>query len=570
MAQRSGYGLRRTCVVALAVALLALGSTAFAESAREMFERAQGLAGKKLYAEAVEVMLDFQTKFPDDRRVPEAQFLVGRYQHQRNYLNAALKEYKFVIQDFPRTIYAAQAYRHVAEICVHMEDYEKAAESLETLSKKFEGSLNAFHGLRELGEVYLRMKDEDQAVGAFSRLIQYNVIKMLNRNPREMHGKINADIRRGVFFLANRAIEAKDYDAAAQAYTRLPEMWEKVRLMIDLLYRQDKLGEIHDLVRSMEGKDYWKAQNILLEFYCRRQATQGLLVLIRKVTEEHEQCDELTALFKHFLAASRRMENEKKRMLFELVATRYRPVRREFEYAICGMVQREEPDTLNQFIATYEKGTDVEQCKRWRGVYFEGQKDRERAQEEYWRMTDKAAAHFYVAESYHGEYARAAKNVDLPGAVKEYMEIRKRFYNTEKTCEAYWRMGHLYAEMGKKEDAVKTLTELEKRFVGQPDWQVKARYQIAEWERGWKQYKEAIMSYRSVDRGYPKTGQQQWAVYNIGLCYEGLNDKDKAVRAFMECIRRFPQTKVQSDAHTRLEVKYKIPDLQIHDMMDDD
>jgi tetratricopeptide (TPR) repeat protein len=102
--------------------------------------------------------------------------------------------------------------------------------------------------------------------------------------------------------------------------------------------------------------------------------------------------------------------------------------------------------------------------------------------------------------------------------------------------------------------------------MGQPDWQVKALMQIADWYRAWGQFDQAIRSYRQVDRRYPDTPQQRSAVYRIGLCHEELKERDKAIQAFLECIRRFDKTRIQSRAHTRLEVKYEIPDLMIRDM----
>jgi len=579
---RAFHAARRAARAAAAFGIfLTIASAVFAaESADVLFERGKRLGELKKYAEAIEVLLDLQANYDKDERVPQAQYMIARYQHARNYLNNALKEYQYVVDDFSKTIYAAYSYGYMADICVHMEEYDKAAEALETLAKDFHENREAFYGLRKLGEVYLLWQSkaakendpdaqefEEKAVKSFKRLIAYDAAELRKNCHHEQRARVDADIRRGVYFLAGRAIKAKEYDEAKYAYSRLPFMWEKIEKLIELLFMQDKIGEIHDLIRDMEGKHYWRAQHMLLEFYVKRKVLRGLKIMIKELTGEQKQSNELNSLLRRFdPATGSAFNDEVRRELFQMIATRYRPLRREFEFKICKIDSGTHPSTLERFILTYEKGGDVETCKQWRGAFFEGKKERKKAQKEYWRMVNKCRAHFFVAETYHGHIARAVGNADLRLAIKEYMEIRKRFYDTQNTCEAYWRMAHLHAELNEKDRAIAVLNEMEKRFVGQPRWQTRARFQIAEWQRVWRRYHDAIESYRMVDARYPGTNEQKESIYNIGLCWEGLSEKEKAIRAFLECIKRFKQTTVQSRAHSRLEVKYRIPDLMIRDM----
>lgn len=562
----------KNLAIMLVVCLLALAMmspTVLAESADAMFGRGIKLANKGHFEEAIQAMLDFQEKYPGDNRAPRAQYLVGTYQQKRNYLNNARKEFGYVLKDYPNTIYAARARHRIADIQIHMERYEKAAETLDECATKFKGNPEAFHALRRLGDLYLRMNEGQMAVKAFERLIAYNVLDLMEGRPGEVQKQIDQDIHRGVMFLAERAIKNENYAAARKAYGRLPDMWEKVRLMIDLLYRQEKFGEIHDLVNQMKDENYWQAQGILMEFYRKRGSVHGLKTLVRELCDKHEKSEKLTGLLSQLKTDMDEFSDKELRGIYEVVATQYRPLRREFEYEVCNLVWEEDPEVLRRFIVTYQNGEDVEQCKRWRGIYFELQGERKRAQEQYEEMKDEAQAHFYIAETYHGEYARKAGNVDRLRAIQEYMQIRKRFYDTESTCRAYWRIAQLYVEEGDRKKGIDMLEELEQRFVGQQGWRVRARMQIADWHRGWKQYDRAIDAYRQVDRRYPDTHQQRLAVYRIGLCHEELGERDKAIHAFLECIRRFHKTKIQSKAHTRLEVKYEIPDLMIRDMAEE-
>lgn len=559
---------RQFCVVlaCMTISLFVLSATAtLAESRDRMFERARNLAKEEDYKDAIQAMLDFQEEYPHDKRIPQSQYLIGRYEHKRNYLNAALKEYDYVVEDHPDSIYAARAMHKMADIYVHKEEYAEAVDILDKCATEFEDTPDGVHAMRRIGDVHDKADQTNRALDAFDKLIKRNHERLKEDADKSARRQINKDIKRGVMYIAKDAIDKEDYDRANEAYQALPDMWERVRRMIELLYMQEKFDKIHDIVDDMSDENYWQAQGLLMNFYIRRESSHGIKRLIRELTQEHDQSQRLTELFKPLEKELKDFPDEDREDIYELISTRYRPLRREFEFAICELVREEDPDYLERFITTYENGDDVEQCKRWRGIYFELQGERERAQKEYERMADTPRAHFYIAESHHGEYAREGGNVDRLMAIKEYMEIRKAFYDTEKTCEAYWRIAKLQRKMDDRDKAIDTLEELEQRFTGQEDWQVKARMRIANWLRKWERYEEAIDNYRLVDRRYPDTKEQRKAVYRIGLCHEKMGNKEKAIEAFHECVGRFDMTEVQSRAETRLEDKYEIPDLLIKD-----
>ncbi len=569
----------RLCLVGIVFSVV-LCPSLMADTADDMFDRAKTLSENGDYKEAIQTLLDFQEKFPKDERVPRAQYLMGRYQHKRNYLNNAIKEYKYVIQDFPDTLYAAAARHRMADIYVHRQTYAKAAKVLEECAEEFKGTAAGFHALRRLGDTYLRMnkkkkKDAPQkAVDAFQRMLKYNVLQLMDndkgpgkKRDREIGfvSNVDSDIHRAVMYLADRAIKKEKYEKAQKIYGHLPDMWEKVRLIIDLLYRQKKFGQIHNLVQKMEDENYWHAQSILMNFFLKEKSAHGLKMQIRDVCEDHDQHPKLTALLQNLLEDMDHFADQKRVDVYEVAATKYRPLRRELEYKICELVKEERPDILRSFILTYAKGQDVEQVKRWRGIYLELAKQRKKAQKQYREMEDKAQGHLYIAESYHGEYAQEAGMVDLKKALQEYMKIRKKYYGPETTAQAYWERAQLFKELGEKKKAIAELKELERRFATLPEWQKRAGLEIGDFYRGWGQYKKAIDAYRKVDRNYPDSRTQRIAVYRIGQCYERLGQKEKAIEIFLECIRRFEGSGIQSRAHTRLEVKYEIPDLIIQD-----
>lgn len=560
----AAYRLPPVIIVVISWFCLA-SSPVMAESAEKMFERARDLAKEEDYEEAAQAMIDFQEEHPEDNRVPHAQFLVGHYEHQRNYLNTALKEYQYVLDDFPENIYAAKAMHKMADIYDHKEQYEDAIDILDRCAEEFEDTPEGLHALRRMGDIYHKTGDSETATETYQQLIQTNYDWINKQSDGQQEKQIHEDIRHGVMYVADRAIEDEDYETAKKAYLALPDMWERVRKTIDLYYMQEKFGEIHAVVNDMSDENYWQAQNMLLSFYVKKQSTYGIKRLIGELTAEHEDNKKLTELLSPLKSKIEEFDPDDQREILEAVANRYRPLRREYEFAICDLLKESEPEYLERFIVTYEEGDDVEQVKRWKGIYFELEGQLDRAHEEYNRIKDEAQAHFYIAESYHGEYAEEGGNVDRDRAIEEYVEIRQAFYNTEMTCEAYWRIANLRNEQGQKDEAVEVLTELEERFTGQQQWQVKARMQIADWLRKWEEYEDAIDSYRMVDNRYPKTKQQKEAVYRIGLCYEEMGNEEEAIETFLECVGRFDMSKVQSRAETRLEDKYDIPDLLIRD-----
>lgn len=81
-------------------------------------------------------------------------------------------------------------------------------------------------------------------------------------------------------------------------------------------------------------------------------------------------------------------------------------------------------------------------------------------------------------------------------------------------------------------------------------------------------FRDAAMEYRNLVRKYPKTEEASTGAYRTGLCYEGMNNRDTAIKVFKSVLKRYPKSRAASDAHTRLETKYDIPDTVVSDAVD--
>ena len=88
---------------------------------------------------------------------------------------------------------------------------------------------------------------------------------------------------------------------------------------------------------------------------------------------------------------------------------------------------------------------------------------------------------------------------------------------------------------------------------------VRAQFMMGEVRFQQKNYKEAIRNYLKVVGGFANDapeGVQRWqayAAYEAGLCYENLNQSDKAKSLYQEVVEKFPKSDQAELARTRLK-----------------
>jgi TolA-binding protein len=83
-----------------------------------------------------------------------------------------------------------------------------------------------------------------------------------------------------------------------------------------------------------------------------------------------------------------------------------------------------------------------------------------------------------------------------------------------------------------------------------------------------KKFDDAELEYRALMRAFPKSDEAPFGAYRTALCYEGREDPENAIKVLKSVLRRYPKTTAGSEAHTRLETRYRIADTEVSDEID--
>ena len=152
---------------------------------------------------------------------------------------------------------------------------------------------------------------------------------------------------------------------------------------------------------------------------------------------------------------------------------------------------------------------------------------------------------------------------------------------------AQWRIAEIYRTLNKEDEAVDAFRQVIKRFgnVVMKDqyygydhydrWKAQdreygpeAQLAIGDVLMNAKRFDDAIMEFRILMSKYGKTIPASVGANHTALCYEGKEDGETAVNVLKSVLRRYGKTAAASEAHTRLESKYKIADTEVSDSTD--
>lgn len=145
-----------------------------------------------------------------------------------------------------------------------------------------------------------------------------------------------------------------------------------------------------------------------------------------------------------------------------------------------------------------------------------------------------------VANTYHyhaGKY---------DAAIAVYEELLKA--DSEHAERWRWQMATAYRDAGKYKQAIghyRLCTDFPSNYR-----------EMAKCHRQLKNYGEAIVLYGQIMGAAPKYAP--WALLEIGYTQEQAGQSEKAISTFRQVCKRFPKDKHASQAHARLQSKYKI------------
>jgi tetratricopeptide (TPR) repeat protein len=145
-----------------------------------------------------------------------------------------------------------------------------------------------------------------------------------------------------------------------------------------------------------------------------------------------------------------------------------------------------------------------------------------------------------IANTYHHH----ARKYDA--AIAVYEELLKA--DSQHAEKWRWQIATAYRDAGKHKQAIghyRQCTNFPSNYR-----------EMAMCHRRLKNYGEAIVLYGQIMGGAPKSAP--WALLEIGLTQEQAGQKEKAISTFRQVCKRFPKDRHASQAHARLQSKYKI------------
>ncbi len=534
----------------LVYVFLALQTLAADDEARadKLFETAMAAFKLERYDDCVNKFYDFMAAAPYDPRNDEAQYYVGRAFMHRNYLNRAIEEFNYLVEDFPDSTYT-------------------------TL------------GLHDRAQCHLKTRQPDQAVEDMEAVIARKV-QIYHGKDDPIKRQLYENHRHDVFWLAKRYLENNDHENAIAAYQKLPYPLEAFRHVVNVYYGLQQYDKIRELIDGLQDENRHEGFKYLIEFYGKRKAVNQMKSIFAKLLQEKDPTKATDDLVWHTAENFRHISWDHWGWAMHQVSAHYPRMARRADYRLAERHWQEAAylDDLELFVIKYRSGNDVDTVLRWKGITLERQGKAEEARKTYRRIGNAGLGHWYAAETYHGRYAKVR---NLKAAIEEYVALRTAFYAMEWSAMAQWRAAELYKELQDIDQAVEAFRHVAERFTNlvidegrfahfQKEFLGKdkrhygpaARLAAADTLREAKRYDDAEMEYRIVVVQFPKSGEAPFAAYRTALCYEGRDQTDTAIRIMKNVLQRFPKTAAASDAHTRLETKYGIPDTEVSDALD--
>lgn len=509
-------------LIIIIVCLLAIPTYAQNDAAPDLeFKRVAEMVQKAVPSqELIETLYAYMEKWPKDSRGDQVQFWVGQVQQKRKFHHEAIKEFGYVIKDFPTSPLILQALRAQAGSYQAVEQHKEAVECFKAIIDRKPKDLNKDAGDRDI-------------------------------------------YRDAVIFLAERAVRQKEFDEAVAMFTQLPDQRESVSRIVELYVSFDRYDDAMKAIQRLPESDKMLGYRLLIRLYASRPGVNNLVELQQKIFDNEKPGEQKDHLVRQVVEAISGKGGDERRKALERVVEKYDRLKRWAAFSLCDMDRGKDMARLTTFIGDYRTGGDVEQCKTWIGEFHESASDPEKAREAYGQLNDKVNGHFRIAETYYGP---RAKKPDLEGGEKELTEIVKRFYSNGVCCDALIRRAELQAgRMKKPEAACTTYRELIERFPAEGDWPIRAYMQMAGVLRNIKKQDEAIQAYDAVILKFPDRGAARQAWLEIAGCYEEKQDPKKAIETYRTVLRKYPRTGAASTAHTILETRYKIADTDVSD-----
>lgn len=502
----------------LAVLLIAAAPAAAPD---DEFRKAEEVFSKDPPSQTVvDRLYDFMSKYPKDPRSDMLQYWVALTQQRRKYHNEAIKEFAFVLNDFPKSPLRIVALKAQADSYFAIDQPDKALENFRAI-------------------VPLKPRD-------------------FSTDPRATNA-----FRHAISVLADHHVRQRQLDQAVELLIQLPDQTEAVTRIVRIYLDADRYDDALAAIRRLPAEQRILAYRLTLTAYAPRAGVANLYKLLDQILDNTKPSAAVDSLLRDLAGTIGSRGDAEKDNIFGTLAQRYERLRRWAHWSLCELHRSGDVQRLITFVGDYRNGQDVEQVKTWVGEFHETAGNPDKAREAYWLLDDKPTAHLRVAETYYGS---RAKKPDLQAGRKELSEIVKRFYSPTVSAEALMRRADLETGPLKDSEAsIATLRELVDRFPQAGEYPSRALLQLGQILRRHNRPDEAIAAYEKLIVAYPSSWRMRQAWLEIAGCHEEKKDPQRAIEVFRTVLRKFPHTAEASRAHTILETRYRLPDTGVTD-----
>ncbi len=199
--------------------------------AREFERVAEAFAKEAPSQDLVDRLYTFMEKYPKDARSDRVQYWVGITQQRRKFHNEAIKEFGFVISDFPSSPLV------VVALCAQIDSYAAIGKG------------------ERAGEIYT---------------------KLASMRPTDLTDlQAAAAYRDGLLHVAGQHLAKKEVDQAIALYLQLPSRQEALARVVELYIASDRHDDAMNMVRRLPPEEKPLAFRLTLTAYSARPAPTG-------------------------------------------------------------------------------------------------------------------------------------------------------------------------------------------------------------------------------------------------------------------------------------------------------
>lgn len=396
---------------AIVVYLSLLEGAPTPDEAREIrYHLAESYLANREYLAAAVAWEQFLTAYPDDARVPRANFMLARALHAANECARAIPYYQAYLSQ--EAVLADMVYDWVGDCHAADENLEEAIVAYrKAVDSTTDRSVQV--GIREkIADAYLLQEDYDAALAEYDAILNVAEID---------------SYRAKIEFLAGRALAAAGrVEAAHERYRRAVDKYPKVEFAyFSLIELVDAAVEVDDFQRGLidyyAGADYPDAYGAAVRAFDRYLAS-----------EPAERADE--ALYLKAVAL------------------------RAMEQPLAALM------TLETLIADYPESSRLAAAWLQKGITLAGQGDNDGAVKVYQDL-----ASFFPGDTLAPQALwRAAKLREgeraFAGAAELYKKLQADFPGYENADEALWRAGLSHYQVGDLQEAADTWETLLEKY----------------------------------------------------------------------------------------------------------